>query len=343
VELKIRLSEMPKTSIVIRCFNEEKQIGRLLSGIMQQTIQDVEIILVDSGSTDATVSIASCYPVKILSITPEEFSFGRSLNLGCQASQGDLIVIPSGHVYPLHKDWLEKLIAPFEDPEIALTYGKQRGNEVTKYSEHQVFAKWFPEESNLKQTHPFCNNANAAIRRSLWEQIPYDETLTGLEDLNWAKKVLQLGYCIAYVADAEIIHVHNETPKKIFNRYRREAITFKRIFPQEHFHLWDFTCLFITNVVNDYYHAWHDNVLRQNLLAIPTFRLMQFWGTYRGFSQHGPITSQMKQTFYYPRGLKRQSSVSTEDRGNKLIEYNNQLPGELSQFCKNKEVSSNKE
>ena len=45
-------------SIVIRAYNEEKHIGRLLEGIQHQTIKDVEIILVDSGSTDSTVSIA---------------------------------------------------------------------------------------------------------------------------------------------------------------------------------------------------------------------------------------------------------------------------------------------
>ncbi|MCZ7627103.1 MAG: glycosyltransferase [Candidatus Methylomirabilis sp.] len=67
----------PACSLVIRCFNEEAHIGRLLTGIMAQTLKDVEIIVVDSGSTDATLSIASQYPVKILTITPEQFSFGE--------------------------------------------------------------------------------------------------------------------------------------------------------------------------------------------------------------------------------------------------------------------------
>jgi len=308
-------------SIVIRCFNEEEHIGRLLSGIMQQTMQDVEIILVDSGSTDATVSIASRYPVKILSIKPEDFSFGRSLNLGCQAAQGEFIVIPSGHVYPVYKDWLEKLIAPFDNPDIALTYGKQRGNEITKYSEHQVFAKWFPDSSNFEQSNPFCNNANAAIRRSLWEQFPYDESLTGLEDLDWAKKLTQLGYKIAYVAEAEIIHVHYETPRKIYNRYRREAIALKNIFPQESLNFWDFTRLFLTNTINDYYHAWHDQVFWKNLMSIPTFRLMQFWGSYRGFAQQGPITGQLKQTFYYPRGLDRSEEKLSSEKRQRMVDY----------------------
>lgn len=292
-----------KVSIVIRCYNEEQHIGRLLSGLMQQIEKNFEIIVVDSGSTDATVSIAFRYPVKVLSIKPENFSFGSSLNLGCQAARGDFIVIVSAHTYPVYQDWLERLLEPFGNPQVALVYGKQRGNEITQYSEHQVFAKWFPEQSNFNQHHPFCNNANAAIRRTLWEQIPYNEALTGLEDLDWAKRVMQQGYSIAYSAEAEIIHVHEETSRGIYNRYRREAIAFKAIFPEEKFNFGDFFRLSITNIISDYYHAWQDRVLIKNLLSITLFRLMQFWGTYQGFRQHGLVTKQLRQTFYYPRQL----------------------------------------
>ena len=76
---------MPVCSIVIRAYNEEKHIGRLLSGITHQTVADVQIILVDSGSTDSTVAIARTYPVEVVSIRPQEFTFGRSLNLGVAA------------------------------------------------------------------------------------------------------------------------------------------------------------------------------------------------------------------------------------------------------------------
>jgi len=289
-------------SIVIRCYNEEQHIGRLLSGIMQQTIKDVEIIVVDSGSMDNTLAIASRFPVKILSIRPEEFSFGRSLNIGCQAAKREFIVIASAHVYPLYKDWLERLTAPFANPEVALVYGRQKGAETSKLSEHQIFAKWFPKESNPQQDHPFCNNANAAVRRSLWERLPYDETLTGLEDLDWAKRAMQLGYKISYAADAEIVHVHDETPKSIYNRYRREAIALKHVFPHERFNLWDFVRLFAANSATDCYHAWHDKVFLQNVASIFSFRFMQFWGTYRGFSQTGPIGTRLRQRFYYPNG-----------------------------------------
>lgn len=304
----------PQCTIIIRCYNEEQHIGRLLSGIMQQTVKNVEIILVDSGSIDATLSIASRYPTKIVYIDPEEFSFGRALNVGCKAAIGEFIVNASAHVYPVYNDWLEGLLAPFADSRIALVYGKQRGNEITKFSEHQILAKWFPDHSNLNQDHPFCNNANAAIRRQLWEKMPYDEKLTGLEDLDWAKRVMDEGYHIAYAADADIIHAHNETPIRIYNRYRREAIALKRIYPHEHFNAIDFMHLFTSNMISDYYHAWHKGMLLKNLTSIPIFRLMQFSGTYRGFSQRSQITSDLRHTFYYPNRRKVPSNVISESK-----------------------------
>lgn len=306
---------MPRISVVIRCYNEEAHIGRLLSGIMAQTLRDdTEIIVVDSGSTDATVAIARRYPVELVTIQPQDFSFGRSLNLGCAAASGDYLVFASAHVYPVYQDWLAQMIAPFEDPDVALVYGKQRGAATTHYAEHRVFARWFSEESNLRQDHPFCNNANAAIRRDLWEQYPYNEELTGLEDLDWANRVMQAGYLLAYNADAEIIHVHNERPRQTLNRYRREAIAFKRIFPGEDFRLRDFLRLWTSNVLSDYRHALMDGVLHRELLAIPRFRLMQFWGTYRGYRQRTPATDTLRRTFYYPEGARPRPRPDARDR-----------------------------
>ena len=174
-------------SLVIRAYNEEKHIGRLLEGIQQQTRKDVEIILVDSGSNDRTVSIAESFGARIVRIPSTEFTFGRSLNLGIQAATREFIVIASAHVYPVYPDWLESLLRPFEDIKVALTYGRQRGPVTTQFSEQQIYHQWYPDVSKPRQATAFCNNANAAIRRSLWEKHPYDETLTGLEDLAWAK------------------------------------------------------------------------------------------------------------------------------------------------------------
>jgi len=311
-----------QASIVIRCCNEEKYIGRLLFGIMQQTIQDIQLIVVDSGSTDATLSIASRFPVKIVSIKPEDFSFGRSLNAGCQAADSEIIIIASAHVYPVYKSWLDCLLAPFSDSDVALVYGKQRGNETTQFSERQVFAKLYPDKSNPNKVHPFCNNANASIRRKVWRRLPYNEDLTGLEDIDWTKRAMQLGLKVVYDAGAEVIHVHNETPLQVYNRYRREAIALKRISPNEHFHFGDFLYLFLTNVLSDYMAAFRSRLLGRNLIGIPRFRLMQFLGTYRGFTQRGLVTSRLKQTFFYPNHYRRQIDSHQQQQTQKmLIDY----------------------
>lgn len=292
-----------KCSIVIRAYNEEAHIGRLLDGIRQQTVKDVEVILVDSGSTDATVAIAEAFGARVARIPSDEFTFGRSLNRGVQAASREYVVIASAHVYPVYPDWLEILLRPFEDETVALVYGKQRAPATAKFSEQQVYYQWYPDTSTMRQVSPFCNNANAAIRRSLWQLHPYDETLTGLEDVSWAKWAMEQGYAVAYAAEAEIIHIHNETPRGVYNRYRREGMAFKRIFPESHFNVYDFLRLTVTNIVSDLWHAARHHLLVRNLSSIFWFRVMQFWGTYQGYRRSGPLTQHLRQTFYYPRGL----------------------------------------
>lgn len=290
----------PRTSIVIRCYNEVEHIGKLLHGVFAQTVDDIEVILVDSGSTDGTLEVARQYPIDdVVYIDPEEFSFGRALNYGCEAASGEFCVFASAHVYPRRKDWLESLLSMFEE-NVALVYGKQRGNETTKFPEKQVFRRWYPDHDRPRQDSPFCNNANAAIRRSVWEEFPYDEDLTGLEDLDWAKRVQAAGRDISYAADAEIIHVHDETPREVYDRYRREAFAHSEIMPDQEFTLWDLLRTVTSNTVTDYVAAAREGELPGSLVEIPRFRLMQFLGTYRGFNQDEPVSDRLWQRFYYP-------------------------------------------
>ncbi len=313
LNLEASPASTPRCAIIIRSFNEEKHIGRLLEGIARQTIRDVEVILVDSGSTDSTLAIASQYPVQVVHIPPKTFTFGRSLNLGIQAASAPLLVFASAHVYPVYPDWLEKLLAPFEDPHIALCYGKQRGGETSKFSEQQIFESWYPDETQQYQDTPFCNNANAAVRRDLALEHPYDETLPGLEDLEWGQWALQAGYKIHYVPEAEIIHVHHETPRGVFNRYKREAIAFKHIFIHERFGFLDFMRLSARNISRDMSNAAKQKVLLKHFFSIIWFRVCQFWGTYQGYRHHGPLTWQLRQRFYYPNGILEANNPKNRD------------------------------
>ena len=291
----------PTCSVVIRAYNEESHIGRLLEGIAGQDLKDVQVILVDSGSTDRTLEIARQHAVQVVNIHPQEFTFGHSLNLGIAATRSEVVVLASAHVYPVYPDWLERLLAGFEDPKTALVYGKQSGAHTTHYSEGRIFHHWFPDQSVQHQSHPFCNNANAAIRRSLWEKLPYNELLPGLEDLAWARRMFEQGFKIGYSAEAEVVHVHNESWRGVYNRYRREGMAFKNIYPQERFGFNDFIRLFTVNVLDDWKAAAREKVLGKVFLDVVRFRYNQFRGTWQGYKQSGPLTWKLKQTFYYPR------------------------------------------
>ena len=292
----------PVCSIVIRAFNEEKHIGRLLDGIAQQTVKDVQVILVDSGSSDNTVAIARKHKVDVVTISPHEFTFGRSLNVGVSQARADLVLIASAHVYPVYPDWIERMLEPFKDEKIALVYGKQRGVDASQFSEQQIFTHWYPDDSQPQQDHPFCNNANSAIRKALWQEHPYDESLPGLEDLEWAQWTFDQGYKIAYIAEAEIIHVHNESWRGVHKRYTREGMAFKQIYPQETFSIIDLVRLFLKNSFSDMGEAIRQRVFWRQFANILRFRWMQFHGTYLGYKRSGPLTWQLKQSFYYPRG-----------------------------------------
>jgi rhamnosyltransferase len=299
-------------SLVVRCFNEEAHIGRLLTGVFQQTRVPDEVIIVDSGSTDATLSIASAFDVKIMELAPESFSFGRALNIGLAATASDFAVLASAHVYPLFDTWLAHLTGPFSDSRVALTYGRQQTPPNGRFSEQRLMSKWYPAESDPNQAHPFCNNANAAVRRSAWEGRPYDEDLTGLEDLDWAKAAMKRGHAIAYVAEAPVAHVHDESFKQILNRYRREAIAHKEIYSDQGLSMLAASRLAAVNMLSDYRGALEDQRFLETAVDIVRFRTAQFAGTYQGFAQTGPVPMALKKRFYYPSSSERRSSASTD-------------------------------
>ncbi len=289
-----------RCSIIIRCYNEAKHLARLLYGISQQTLRDFEILAVDSGSTDNTLRILERHGVRTLSLTPQDFSFGRSCNIGAAAAQGELLVFVSAHAYPVYRNWLECLLEPFADPDTVITYGKQRGDACSRYSERQIFKAWYSDQDQANQEHPFCNNANSAIRRRVWQELRFDEGLTGLEDLDFARRAAREGGKIHYVAAAEVIHIHEERLGTIRNRYRREAIAYRRIYPQARLTAWDFCRLYASNVASDCRAARSEKTLRRHVSEILLFRLMQFWGAYQGMRQTEPVSDPLKRRFYYP-------------------------------------------
>lgn len=219
-------------SIVIRTLNEEQWIGPLLEALRSQTLDNLEIIVVDSGSIDRTREIAAARSDRVVDIQSDSFSYGYALNYGIERAGGDLVAILSAHTMPTDSQWLENLSSPFgrniQGSNLALTYGKQRGNDSSKLSEEMDFRRLFPDQPRRQHGRDyFCNNANSLIRRDLWLQHSFDESLPGLEDMAWAKYWMERGLDIAYVPSAAILHIHEESWRQVHRRFRREATAAK--------------------------------------------------------------------------------------------------------------------
>ena len=133
----------------------------------------------DSGSTDGTPEIARRYGAHIYHIPKEEFTYGRSLNLGCSKAQGDYLVFASGHVWPITNNWLRNLVKPFDESSVAMVYGRQRGTGASRLSELRDLSIHYGRTSNILVDEPRGNNGNAAIRKDLWLDQRFDEALPG--------------------------------------------------------------------------------------------------------------------------------------------------------------------
>ncbi|MBK8010778.1 MAG: glycosyltransferase [Deltaproteobacteria bacterium] len=293
-----------KASIIIRTLNEARHLPKLLTAIRKQATSglDVEVIVVDSGSTDRTVSIAKEAGARLVFIDKAEFSFGRSLNRGCEAAQGDYLIFVSGHCIPVDEHWLAKLVQPIRDVVAAYTYGRQIGNETSQFSERQIFKKYYPEESRIPQTDGFfVNNANAALRRDVWKKLRFDEDLLGLEDMDMAKRVVGSGHRLAYVADATVYHLHRERWAQVRRRYEREAIALQGIMPEVHVHFADFVRYYASALLLDAGAAMQERTLARSTKEIVAFRLMQFWGSYRGNHEHRKLSRKTKEKYFYPK------------------------------------------
>tara|TARA_R110000765_G_scaffold70478_1_gene136682 strand:- start:452 stop:1414 length:963 start_codon:yes stop_codon:yes gene_type:complete len=294
---------MADVSIVFRALNEERWFESAVKACKTQKLYGLtsEIILVDSGSTDATLPIAVRHGCTIRHIGKSEFTFGRSLNWGCEAASGKYLVFISAHCIPTHDGWLQALIQPLIDGEADYTYGRQIGDEESNFSEKRLFEKYFPAFDRIPQDGFFCNNANAAIRTEVWARYRFDEECTGLEDMVLARQIVLDGGRIGYVASASVVHIHDETPGQTRKRYYREALTLRTIMPEVHVSAFDAVRYFIAGSLHDLSAAWSEKALFRHMPEIISFRFMQYLGTYRGHNEHRRLSRAQKEAYFYPK------------------------------------------
>lgn len=294
---------MSKTSVIIRTLNESRYLRQALEAVKAQDFpqEQVEIVIVDSGSTDDSLDIAYEFGCRVVHIRREEFSFGRSLNVGCDVSQGDFLVFISGHCVPVDTHWLKELLGPFESEQVGVTYGRQLGGPETRFSEHCLFNKYFPAAGvGAHQSPFFCNNANSAFRKSCWSKYRFDESLTGLEDMHLAKRLWEDGLTTSYVPSAGVFHFHHERWRQIKRRYEREAIALQKIMPELHVHAMDAVRYFCAAVVGDVKRASRQGKAMRTFAEIIAFRFCQYYGVWKGSRLHRQLSHREKEKYFYP-------------------------------------------
>jgi glycosyltransferase involved in cell wall biosynthesis len=289
-------------SIVIRTLNEARYLPELLAAIDQQQLDGlaVETVLVDSGSSDRTLEIAQQAGCAIVHIRREDFSFGRSLNMGCEAARGDILVMISGHCVPTDGRWLQQLCDPVARGAVDYAYGRQIGGVESRFSECRIFEKYYPPLSRVPQQGFFCNNANAAISRRAWQSHRFDEDLTGLEDMELAKRLCAAGGKVGYVAEACVYHHHLESWPQVERRFEREAIALQKIMPQIHVGLRDTARYIWSSILHDLRRARAAGAARQHLVEILHYRVSQYLGSYRGNHEHRKLSHAEKDHYFYP-------------------------------------------
>ena len=289
-------------SIIIRTLNEAEYLSDLLDSIHNQVTEDliVEVVLVDSGSTDNTIEIAKAYGCRILHIDRKDFSFGRSLNVGCNAAHGEVLVFISGHCVPTDGFWLSKLSKPLLEGAADYCYGRQLGGPNSHFSENRIFSKYYPHQSQVPQIGGFCNNANSALTKTAWEKYQFDEALTGLEDMELASRLVADGGLVAYLADAAVFHYHNETWGQIKRRFEREAIALPFVMPQINMRRRDLCRYIVTSIWSDFSYAFSDGCFIKHAFDIVRYRFCQYWGAYNGNHLHRELSYADKEKYFFP-------------------------------------------
>jgi len=209
---------MKVVSIIIRAKNEGKYLQKLLKKIKDQKGDfKIEVILVDSGSTDNTLEIAKEEGCKIIRIKPEEFTWGRALNIGIENSKGEYCVLISAHCFPVDNMWLSNLLKSLiENEKVAASFGGQLPIRDIDPFEEVELKLWFPKDKKGKIG---VSDSNACIRREVWKKYRFNEILSSYEDAEWVMRIKNAGYYVTYIPEAAVYHSHKIKVDSIYVRW----------------------------------------------------------------------------------------------------------------------------
>ena len=218
---------MVKVSVIIPVKNGGQTLHKCLDSILgQSNAKDIELIVLDSCSTDDSVTIAKQYNARIINVPQGSFNHGETRNLGIKKSNGDLLYFTVQDAYLPEKDQLQKMVSHFNDKQVMAITGMQ----AVPHDKDKNPALWFKRFSNPKVVFKQISTAeyhllndqekynltkewddvNAMYRRDALTKVPFEKT-DFAEDKLWARSALVNGMKIGFDPSIVVYHYHHST------------------------------------------------------------------------------------------------------------------------------------
>ena len=231
-------------SVVIPVKDGGLDLVRCLRAIAQQQVDEgVEIIVVDSGSSDGSAQRARLAGAQVFEIPASEFTHGGARNLGAELARGDVLVFTTQDAYAADASWLATLVAPLrQHPGVAGVYGRQLPHDDAVPSERyfldflygpQRRTQRLEDARGLTFEATLYSNVNAAVPRAVWERFRFADDLIMSEDQEWSRRVLLAGLTIIYEPRAAVHHSHAYTLAAAFRRFFDSGASASRSYVSE--------------------------------------------------------------------------------------------------------------
>lgn len=226
--------ERVQVSILMKSDDQYEYLKDTFPMLAAQTLQEHEVILIYSGKekSSPTVELANRCGARFVPIEGEDFSHPAALNEGAKRARGEFLVCLSADAVPVSGRWLESLLSHFENPRVAATYGRHLPGRAANILDYFKDYLWYgPKRRTLAYEDGHgLSNANSALRRSLWEEHPFDDSLRrGVEDYEWALWAQTQGYVIVYEPEAAAYHSHGNPLALGRREYLRRALQFWQV------------------------------------------------------------------------------------------------------------------
>jgi rhamnosyltransferase len=241
--------EAVAVTVFIPTFNGEKYLERLLTAVEAQDYpQNFEILVIDSGSTDATLTIIAAHPaVRLVQIPSVEFGHGKTRNLAASLARGANIAFLSHDAVPVGSRWLASLVAPLDEAglDCVAVVGKQEARSdcfpLLKYEIEGVFNRCGPDgqvtvvdgstvvASQLGEGELFYSDVNSATRRDFLLTVIAYRDVNYAEDMAFARDLLVAGYRKAYQPAAVVEHSNDVTLAEYGKRIFDENLGMRRV------------------------------------------------------------------------------------------------------------------